>query len=71
MKFKAAVETGALERKDTAHTRQPSLFLTGKPAFFSVGAGSIWSWVNPTQAPLFCTPPAKARDDDGTLFKQP
>ena len=57
--------------KDTAHTLPVSLFLTGKPAFFSVGAGYTWPWVNPTQAPLFFTLPAKARYDAGTPFKQP
>jgi hypothetical protein len=30
-----------------------------------------WPWVNPTQAPLFYTLPAKARYDAGTPFKQP
>jgi hypothetical protein len=57
--------------KDTAHTLPASLFLTGKPAFFSVGVGYTWPWVNPTQAPLFYKLPAKARYDAGTPFKQP
>lgn len=56
---------------DTTHTLPNSLYLTGKPAFFSAGSGYTWPWVNPTGAPVFYQLPAKARYDAGTPFTQP
>jgi Pectate lyase superfamily protein len=56
---------------DTAHTLPNSLYLTRKPAFFNVGRGYIWPWVNPTGSPQLYTLPAKVRYDAGTPFKQP
>jgi hypothetical protein len=49
----------------------PSLYLTGKPTFFSAGSGYAWPWVDPTAATPALTLPAKARYDAGTPFVQP
>ena len=48
-----------------------SLYLSGKPAFFSAGRGYTWPWVDPTGATKLYTLPAKARFDNGTPFVQP
>ncbi len=53
------------------HTLPPSLYLTGKPAFFNAGRGYTWPWVDPTSATPVLTLPAKARYDAGTPFVQP
>ncbi len=53
------------------HTLPPSLYLTGKPAFFNAGRGYTWPWVEPTSATPVLTLPAKARYDAGTPFVQP
>jgi hypothetical protein len=56
---------------DTAHTLPNSLYLSQAPAFFNVGSGYTWPWVNPTGTPQLYTLPAKARYDAGTPFTQP
>ncbi|MFA7306172.1 MAG: hypothetical protein WC026_05815 [Hyphomicrobium sp.] len=48
-----------------------SLYLTEKPAFFSLGRGYAWPWVDPVAADKIHTLPAKARYDAGTPFEQP
>jgi hypothetical protein len=53
------------------HALPPSLYLTGKPAFFSAGKGYAWPWVDPTATAPVLTLPAKARYDAGTPFVQP
>ncbi|HEY6808705.1 MAG TPA: hypothetical protein VI160_07945, partial [Gemmatimonadales bacterium] len=56
---------------DAAHVLPDSLYLPGKPAFFSAGSGYVWPWVDPTSATPLHTLPAKARYDAGTPFVQP
>jgi hypothetical protein len=56
---------------NTAHTLPNSLYLAHKPAFFNVGSGYTWPWVNPTGSLQLYTLPAKARYDAGTPFTQP
>jgi hypothetical protein len=51
-------------------TLPDSLYLTGKPAFFTGGA-STWPWVNSAGATKTGVLPAKARYDAGTPFVQP
>ncbi len=53
-----------------SQTLPNSLYLTGKPAFFTNNS-SVWPWVNPTGSPQVSTLPAKARYDAGTPFTQP
>jgi hypothetical protein len=48
-----------------------SLYLPGKPAFFDIGRGYVWPWVDPAGATKLHTLPAKARYDAGTPFLQP
>jgi hypothetical protein len=59
------------EASNANHNLPPSLYLAGKPAFFSAGSGYAWPWVNPTGTPQLQTLPAKARFDAGTPFAQP
>src|SRR5262249_60449106 len=42
-------------------TLPSSLYLSGKPAFFSAGSGYTWPWVDPTGSTKLYTLPAKAR----------
>jgi len=55
----------------STQTLPPSLYLSGKPAFFNAGTGYTWPWVDPTGATKLYTLPAKARFDNGTPFVQP
>lgn len=53
------------------HTLPPSLYLTGKPAFFNAGRGYTWPWVDAAGPTKLYVLPAKARYDAGTPFTQP
>jgi hypothetical protein len=53
------------------HTLPDSLYLTAKPAFFNLGSGYTWPWVDPTGSPQLYTLPAKARFDAAKPFVQP
>ena len=55
----------------STQTLPPSLYLSGKPAFFNAGSGYTWPWVDPTGATPLYTLPAKARFDANTPFTQP
>jgi len=55
----------------STQTLPPSLYLSGKPAFFNAGSGYTWPWVDPTGTTKLYTLPAKARYDSGTPFSQP
>jgi len=46
----------------SSQTLPPSLYLTGKPAFFG---SSPWPWVDPTGTTKVSTLPAKVRFDAG------
>jgi hypothetical protein len=52
----------------TAKALPPSLYLTGKPAFFG---SNPWPWVDPTGAAKLHTLPARARFDAGTPMAGP
>jgi hypothetical protein len=52
------------------HVLPKSLYLRHEPAFFSLGKGYTWPWVNPTGSPQLYRLPAKARYDAGTPFAQ-
>ena len=53
------------------HTLPNSLYLDNKPAFFDVGRGYAWPWVDPDAPTKLHQLPAKARYDAGTPFAQP
>lgn len=53
------------------HALPDSLYLTREPAFFTVGKGYIWPWVDPTGTPQLHELPAKARHDSGMPFVRP
>ena len=55
----------------SGRTLPPSLYLTGKPAFFDAGKRYIWPWVDPLGATKVHTLPAQARFEAGTPFVQP
>ena len=53
------------------HSLPDSLYLTKKPAFFNVGRGYKWPWVDAAGPIKLYELPAKVRYDAGTPFKQP
>jgi hypothetical protein len=69
--FDYLTNTVVWAKNDTAHTLPDSLYLTRKPAFFDVGRGYTWPWVDPTGSPQVHVLPAKARYDAKTPFRQP
>jgi hypothetical protein len=54
-----------------SHALPASLYLEGKPAFFSAGRGYTWPWVDAAGPVKLYVLPAKARYDAGTPFVQP